>query len=100
MLRLVGLLVLPLAAPDADPVVSGTLPADTVTIQEWLVPWEGTRPRDPYVGPDGKIAELNTGKQLCEAVPWAKFRYQPTLRNGRPVRVDTEVEVRFEPRKT
>lgn len=24
-------------------------------IQEWLVPWEKSRPRDPYVGPDGRI---------------------------------------------
>jgi virginiamycin B lyase len=27
----------------------------TVDIQEWEVPWPDTRPRDPYVGPDGDI---------------------------------------------
>lgn len=27
----------------------------TVYIKEWPVPWEGTRPRDPYVAPDGKV---------------------------------------------
>jgi virginiamycin B lyase len=36
------------------------LPADTtarvrVEIQEWDVPWADTRPRDPYVAPDGRI---------------------------------------------
>lgn len=47
----------------------------------------------------GKIAKLETGAQLCEAVPWSQFRYQPPLRRGRPVRVETEVEVCFEPRE-
>ena len=27
----------------------------TVDIKEWPVPWEGTRPRDPFVGIDGKV---------------------------------------------
>jgi hypothetical protein len=48
---------------------------------------------------EGKIAELQTGVQLCEAVPWSQFRYQPPVQGGRPVNVKTEVEVRFEPRK-
>ncbi len=48
---------------------------------------------------DGKISELQTGMQLCEAVPWSQFRYQPPVQGGRPVKVLTEVEVRFEPRK-
>jgi hypothetical protein len=52
------------------------------------------------IGADGKVAELDTGKQLCEAVPWETFRYQPTLKAGKPVRVRTEVEIRFEPKKT
>lgn len=26
-----------------------------VNIAEWTVPWERTRPRDPYVGPDGTV---------------------------------------------
>ena len=25
------------------------------TVEEWTVPWEGTRPRDPYVAPDGLV---------------------------------------------
>lgn len=29
--------------------------ANGLTIQEWTVPWENTRPRDPYVAPDGKV---------------------------------------------
>ncbi len=40
-------------------VVLGTLPGDVVAqeteIQEWVVPWEQSRPRDPHVGPDGKV---------------------------------------------
>ena len=28
---------------------------DTVPIVEWKVPWANTRPRDPYVAPDGRI---------------------------------------------
>jgi len=32
-------------------------------------------------------------------VPWSEFRYQPRLQGGHPVQVNTEVEVRFEPRK-
>ena len=51
------------------------------------------------IGPDGKIASLDTGKQLCEAVPWSQYRYQPPIQGGHPVKVSTEVEVRFEPRK-
>jgi hypothetical protein len=45
---------------------------------------------------EGKIAELNSGSQLCESVPWAQFRYKPTLKGGHPVSVNTEVDVRFE----
>jgi hypothetical protein len=48
---------------------------------------------------DGKISELDTGAQLCETVPWSQFRYQPTLKGGHPVKVKTEVEVHFDPRK-
>lgn len=48
---------------------------------------------------EGKVSELGTGMQLCEAVPWSQFRYQPPVQGGHPVKVTTEVEVRFEPRK-
>ncbi len=51
------------------------------------------------INPEGKISELETGAQLCEAVPWSQFRYQPPVQGGHPVKVETEVEVRFEPRK-
>lgn len=29
--------------------------AETVDIREWLVPWEDSRPRDPYAAKDGRI---------------------------------------------
>ena len=48
---------------------------------------------------EGKISDLETGKQLCESVLWSQFRYKPTLKGGHPVKVETEVEMRFEPRK-
>jgi|SRR5580693_2527732 hypothetical protein len=48
---------------------------------------------------DGKVSELDTGAQLCETVPWGQFHYQPTVKGGHPVKVKTEVEVRFEARK-
>jgi hypothetical protein len=51
------------------------------------------------IDPEGKIAELETGAQLCETVAWSQFRYQPPVQAGHPVKVKTEVEVRFEPRK-
>ncbi len=28
---------------------------EAVVIDEWDVPWEGSRPRDPYVAPDGRV---------------------------------------------
>lgn len=37
--------------PDPGPVFS----ADTVSITEWTVPWDNTRPRDPYVGPQDRV---------------------------------------------
>jgi hypothetical protein len=51
------------------------------------------------VDEQGKIAELATGSQLCETVPWVQLRYKPTVKSGHPVRVSTEVEVRFDQRK-
>jgi virginiamycin B lyase len=54
MIRFTALATLPLLwlagggkAPDAT--------RDAVEIQEWTVPWENSRPRDPYVGPDGAV---------------------------------------------
>ncbi len=64
--------------------------------------WEpegGTAKCKVIIGKDGKISELETGAQLCESVPWAQFRYQPPVQGGKPVKVSTEVEVKFEPRK-
>lgn len=62
-------------------------------------PAGGTVKCKVLIGADGKIAELDTGLQLCEAVQWSQFRYKPTMQGGRPARVNTEVEMKFEPRK-
>jgi hypothetical protein len=64
--------------------------------------WEpagGTVRCKVVIDKEGRISELETGVQLCEAVPWSQFRYQPPVQGGHPVKVKTEVEVRFEPRK-
>jgi hypothetical protein len=62
--------------------------------------WEpkgGTAKCKVVIGKDGKVTELSTGAQLCEAVQWSEFQYKP--REGKPARVKTEVEITFEPRK-
>jgi hypothetical protein len=64
--------------------------------------WEptgGTVRCKVVIDEEGKIAELDSGSQLCETVAWSQFRYKPTVKGGHPVRVNTEVEVRFDPRK-
>ncbi|MEQ8486390.1 MAG: hypothetical protein RIB46_18675 [Pseudomonadales bacterium] len=45
--------VIALACVSAQPALATEPPAPTV--EEWPVPWEATRPRDPYVAPDGKV---------------------------------------------
>lgn len=71
----------------------------TVQIAPLWQPAGGTVNCRVVISSQGKVSELATGEQLCEAVPWAQFRYQPPVRGGQPVKVNTEVEVRFEPRK-
>jgi hypothetical protein len=64
-----------------------------------FAPEGGTARCKVVVDEQGKVAELNSGSQLCEAVPWSQFRYKPALKGANPVSVNTEVEVRFEARK-
>jgi len=51
----------PLCAAVLGAALSGGLlaaadrPLDGLEISEWTVPWPGTRPRDPYAGPDGRV---------------------------------------------
>jgi hypothetical protein len=64
--------------------------------------WEpagGTAKCKVVIDEQGKIAELNSGTQLCETVPWSQFSYKPTMKGAKPVRVSTEVEIHFDPRK-
>jgi len=45
-----------LAAASFLPAIPGeALAQEQVQIEEWDVPWERSRPRDPYVAPDGKV---------------------------------------------
>jgi len=64
--------------------------------------WEpagGTARCKVVIDDKGKIAELNSGSQLCETVPWSQFSYKPAVQGGKPISVNSEVEVRFDPRK-
>jgi hypothetical protein len=64
--------------------------------------WDSAGAKVPckvIIGTDGKIAKLETGAQLCEAFDWDKLRYEPLVKGGKPVRVKTEVELTYEPRK-
>lgn len=58
MISLVAAAALSLfATAEPPPAVPAAPPAETVTvaIDEWPVPWEASRPRDPYVAPDGRV---------------------------------------------
>lgn len=46
---LTGLIVAATGVPDS------VQSQQQLDIREWEVPWENSRPRDPYVGPDGKV---------------------------------------------
>jgi hypothetical protein len=70
----------------------------TLTAPLWE-PTGGSARCKVVIDEEGKIAELDSGAQLCETVPWTQFRYKPTVKGGHAVKVDTEVEVRFDPRK-
>ncbi len=53
-MRLLGLMPLTVLALGLG--LSDTaLTAQEIEIAEWKVPWEESRPRDPYVAPDGKV---------------------------------------------
>ena len=49
------LLAAVLAIPVGIPMVAAQGPTITPKVQEWEVPFEKSRPRDPYVAPDGRI---------------------------------------------
>jgi virginiamycin B lyase len=52
MLLFLASLALAVAAPLDVPAVA---PRDSILIREWKVPWDKTRPRDPYVAADGRV---------------------------------------------
>ena len=90
---------LPEVAVPADKQRALLIEGETVRPAPLWEPAGGTVRCKVLIDEEGKISELDTGGQLCESVPWAQFRYQPPVQGGKPVRVTTEVEVRFEPRK-
>ena len=44
-----------------SPVLAGELRMDADAVKEWTVPWEKTRPRDPYVDQQGKVWFVGQG---------------------------------------
>jgi virginiamycin B lyase len=54
MILALTLAILGTACAAEPPGVAAAL-ADTLEIQEWKVPWENTRPRDPTVAADGRV---------------------------------------------
>jgi hypothetical protein len=62
-------------------------------------PAGGTVKCKVVIDPEGKVSELETGQQLCEYVQWSQFKFKPTMAGGKAVNVQSEVEIKFEPRK-
>ena len=48
-------LVLGIAAALTLPSIVSAQGGEALAVREWQVPWERSRPRDPYVAPDGKV---------------------------------------------
>jgi len=97
------------AAAEGEDIAEVTVPADkqralliagpTVETAPLWDPEGGTAHCKLVIDKDGKVSDLETGAQLCEYVPWSEFSYKPTAKRGKPVSVETEVDVRFEARK-
>jgi hypothetical protein len=88
----------PVSVP-ADKQSALLLAGPTVLTAPLWEPTGGTVRCKVVIDEEGKIAELDSGSQLCENVPWMKFSYKPTVKGGHPAKVNTEVEVRFDPLK-
>ena len=57
-------------APVVAPIPAAAPLPDTVSITEWNVPWESSRPRDPYYAPDGKVWFVGqTGNYIAHLDP-------------------------------
>jgi hypothetical protein len=89
----------PEVAIPAEKQQAALIAGPTVETAPLWAPAGGTVHCKVLINPAGKVSDLETGAQLCETVPWSEFRYQPPVQAGHPVKVRTEVEVRFEPRK-
>ena len=55
MQRVPAIVIPALAAILASPAAATAQHQQQIQIDEWQVPWEQSRPRDPFVGPDGKV---------------------------------------------
>lgn len=51
-----------LLAPTLPMHVQAQSPLDDPKLEEWAVPWEGARPRDPAVAPDGRVWFCGQGR--------------------------------------
>jgi len=53
--RILAALLLTLPAAAVPAAAAETAEPAAVDVREWPVPWEESRPRDPYVAPDGSV---------------------------------------------
>lgn len=69
-LTLFGLIFSPVTLADSVDTSSSLTPSLSLDFQEWQVKWENTRPRDPYVSPDGSVWFVGqTGDYIARLEP-------------------------------
>lgn len=90
---------IPEVSVDGEKQRASLLAGATVLTAPLWEPAGGTVRCPVVIDSEGKISELGTGMQLCEAVDWPEFRYRPLVQAGHAVKVKTEVEVLFKPRR-
>ncbi|HEX6058043.1 MAG TPA: hypothetical protein VFZ11_03410 [Gemmatimonadaceae bacterium] len=71
-----AILAAPAAAPDTARRAADTVLADTVQITEWTVPWERTRPRDPFVDGEGRVWFVGQAGNYIARLDPASGRFQ------------------------
>lgn len=70
MLAFLSLLTAVSTVAPQTPAEPAELRADTVVIEEWKVPWDNSRPRDPAYAPDGKVWFVGqTGNYIANLDP-------------------------------
>ena len=71
-----AILAAPAPATDTARRPADTVLADTVQITEWTVPWERTRPRDPFVDAEGRVWFVGQAGNYIARLDPASGRFQ------------------------